>query len=115
MKLWACTQMHTFLSLNTDFASLGMIGSFPLHLIPTLFWFSCWLGYPGKQVACIMFTDCFFGVQQVAEYLIFAMWKFLFLFTSHTNIIDILAALWFFLEVWCIILMSTFLVKCICE
>lgn len=81
--------------------------SFQLHLF-LMFWYSCWLGYPGKQVACIMFTDWFFEVQQVAEYLIFATWRFLFLFTSHTNIIDILTALSGFS--WSVLyhLMSTF-------
>lgn len=34
MKLWACTQIHTFLSLNIDFASLGMILEFSTAPFP---------------------------------------------------------------------------------
>ena len=34
MKLWACTQIHKFLSLNTDFASLGMILEFSTAPFP---------------------------------------------------------------------------------
>lgn len=58
-----------------------------------------------------MISDCFFSLQHIAEYLIFAVWKFLFLFASHTNMADMLTAVWFFLQVRCITLMSSFLVK----